>query len=123
MHPTRSAIPTPGTKSHSVLVEPGVTIVPDVSAPSAYTLRGSTTNLDISYDSSLGTNGHALADAMLASCESDLAKLEGFFGIASPGRYSVFIDPGTFGAFHFGCLDETFTALRSAARMAIWRIF
>jgi hypothetical protein len=73
-------------------------------SPAAYVLRGSTANFDVSYDDALGANGPALADAILAQCEQDLAKLRGFFGgVTTTGRFSIFIDPGAHGAYHYGC--------------------
>ena len=91
------------TTRHSVLIEPGATAPVAPVCLAAYTLRGSTANFDVSYDTSLGANGQGLADAILARCASDLAKLESFFSVGSPGRFTVFIDPGTFGAFHSSC--------------------
>ena len=68
-----------------------------------YTLRGSTPNFDVSYDNSLGTNGQNLADAVLANCERDLFQLRGWFGGVAAGRFAVYIDPGSFGAYHASC--------------------
>lgn len=68
-----------------------------------YTQRGSTANFDVYYDNSLGTNGQNLADAVLANCEWDLAQLRGWFGGVAAGRFSVYIDPGSFGAYHANC--------------------
>jgi hypothetical protein len=87
----------------SVLMAPGGTMPLIAPSPAAYVLRGSTANFDVSYDDALGANGPALADAILAQCEQDLARLRGFFGGVSTGRFSVFIDPGTFGAYHASC--------------------
>lgn len=88
---------------HSVLIEPGGAIPLNAPAPAAYTLRGSTGDFDVSYDTTLGSDGQALADAILGHCEQDLSQLRSFFGAGSTGRFSVFIDPGTFGAYHSGC--------------------
>ena len=65
-----------------------------------YTRAGRTASFDVYYDTSLGTNGQNLAGAVLASCEADLSALRGWFGAADPGRFSVYIDPGSFGAYH-----------------------
>src|SRR5215469_14266555 len=91
------------TAHHSVLIEPGGAIPVTAAAPAAYTLAGSTADFDVYYDTSLGSEGQALADAILGSCEPDLSQLRSFFGGVSAGRFSVFIDPGSFGAFHYGC--------------------
>jgi hypothetical protein len=86
-----------------VLIAPGATMPRKPPSPAAYVLGGSTTNFDVSYDDTLGANGPALADAILADCEQDLAQLRGFFGGVTTGRFSIFIDPGTFGAYHASC--------------------
>ena len=91
------------TAHHSVLIEPGGAIPLTAPAPAAYTLGGSTADFDVSYDTTLGSNGQALAGAILRSCEPDLSQLRSFFGGVSTGRFSVFIDPGSFGAFHSSC--------------------
>jgi hypothetical protein len=101
--PKASAATPPPTSRHSVLIESEGAIPLAPTAPAASTLRGSTANFDVSYDSSLGSNGQALADAVLGNCEADLAKFEGFFGIGSPGRFTVSINPGPGGASHAGC--------------------
>ena len=75
------------------------------AGPDAYTLAGSTTNFDVYYDSSLGAVGQTLANAILASCEADLAALVQLFGVGPPARFATYINPGTGGAFHVGCLD------------------
>ena len=89
----------------SVLIEHGTAAPVAAPTPAAYTLRGSTANFDVSYDSTLGANGAAMADAILAHCEPDLAQLRSYFGGVTAGRFSVFIDPGAFGAFHDSCAD------------------
>lgn len=98
-HPESSA----SAPAATVLIEPGGAIPLSAPAPAAYTLRGSTANFDVSYDTTLGPNGQALADAILGRCEQDLGQLRSFFGGVSTGRFSVFVDPGTFGAYHYGC--------------------
>ncbi len=74
-----------------------------LAALGPYTQRGSTANFDVYYDNSLGTNGQSLADAVLANCEWDLTQLRGWFGGVAAGRFSVYIDPGSFGAYHANC--------------------
>jgi hypothetical protein len=73
-----------------------------LAALGPYTLRGSTTNFDVYFDNSLGANGTALANAVLANCEWDLFKLRGWFGVGA-GRFTIYIDPGSFGAYHANC--------------------
>jgi hypothetical protein len=91
----------------SVLMPPGATMPQTPLSPAAYVLRGNTANFDVSYDPALGANGPALADAILAHCEQDLAELRNFFGGVTTGRFSIFIDPGTFGAYHDSCPATT----------------
>ena len=89
---------------HSVLVKPGETLPAEaLAALGPYTKQGSTANFDVYYDNSLGANGQNLANAVLANCESDLFALRGWFGGVTPGRFSVYIDPGSFGAYHANC--------------------
>jgi hypothetical protein len=91
------------TARHSVLIEPGG-VIPLIPPPHfVYTLAGSTADFDVAFDSTLRSEGQALADAILGRCEQDLSQLRSFFGGVSAGRFSVFIDPGTFGAYHFSC--------------------
>ena len=89
---------------HHVLVKPGESVAAAALASlGPYTQRGSTANFDVYYDNSLGTNGQNLADAVLANCEWDLFELRGWFGGVAAGRFSVYIDPGSFGAYHANC--------------------
>jgi len=90
---------------HSVLVEPGGAIprLPFPPPPAVYTLAGRTVNFDVAYDNTLRSEGQALADAILGRCEQDLSQLRSFFGGVSAGRFTVLIDPGTFGAYHASC--------------------
>jgi hypothetical protein len=86
----------PGEMLEAAAIAAGVALGP-------YTLRGSTANFDVYYDNSLAANGQALADAVLASCEQDLAQLQTWFGGIAAGRFPVYIDPGSFGAYHANC--------------------
>jgi hypothetical protein len=45
-------------------------------------VRGSTPNFTVAYDKSLGSQGPALADGVLANCEVDYSSLRDFFGIS-----------------------------------------
>jgi hypothetical protein len=69
-----------------------------------YTLRRNTTSFQVSYENALGANGPVLADAVLATCESDYASLRTWFGGLTPGGLlTVFVVTGTFGAYHASC--------------------
>jgi hypothetical protein len=86
-----------------VLVKPGESLAAAALVGlGPYTKRGSTANFDVYYDNSLGATGQNLADAVLANCEWDLFELRGWFGGVAAGRFSVYIDPGSFG------LDSSF---------------
>jgi hypothetical protein len=91
------------TAHYSVLIEPHGAIPPVLPPHAVYTLRGSTANFDVAFDASLRSEGEALADAILGHCEQDLSQLRSFFGGVSAGRFRIFIDPGSFGAFHATC--------------------
>jgi hypothetical protein len=93
------------TARHSVLIEPHGAIPLILPPPAVYTLRGTTANFEVAFDASLRSEGEALADAILAHCEQDLSQLRSLFGGVSASRFSIFIDPGTFGAYHSTCLS------------------
>jgi len=94
----------PSVKPSRILALPGQPLsAPALVALGPYTKRGSTANFDVYYDNSLGTNGQNLADAVLAKCEQDFAQLQAWFGGVAAGRFSVYIDPGSFGAYHANC--------------------
>src|SRR5215469_3404740 len=89
---------------YSVFQKPGAAVpAAALVGLGPYTKRGSTTNFDVYYDNSLGANGQNLADAVLANCEWDLFELRGWFGGVAAGRFSIYIDPGSFGAYHANC--------------------
>jgi len=68
-------------------------------------LRGQTAHFAVYYDDALA-NGIALADAVLAGCESDLAQLSAFFGgIMAASAYTVNLQAGVGSASHATCLD------------------
>jgi hypothetical protein len=79
-------------------------------------IRGQTANFIVSYDSTLN-NGTALADAVLAKCEQDLATLSGLFGGIMPAAaslpFQVNLVPGPGGVSHPGCLSTTITCFAS----------
>ena len=69
------------------------------------TQRGTTQHFTVYYVNSLGANGSALADAVLASCEQSYASLQNFFGGITPAGlpFVVHIQPGFNGASHASC--------------------
>lgn len=92
-----------------VLLKPGGAVpagAPRTAADGGpYTLRGTTTNFQVSYDDALGANGPVLADAVLATCEADYSSLRTWFGGLTPGGlpFTVYVVTGTFGAYHATC--------------------
>lgn len=76
-------------------------------ADETYIQRGATANFVVSYAASLGDNGPTLADAVLATCEADYARLQDWFGnVPIAGLpFNVFIKPGSGGASHATCAD------------------
>ena len=92
-----------------VLVKEGIDIPPEmlsiVQDGGPYTKRGSTAHFDVYYENILGTHGRALADSVLATCEADYFRLQGYFGgIAPPGLpFTIYVVAGAGGAFHATC--------------------
>jgi hypothetical protein len=74
-------------------------------ADEVYTQRGQTAHFIVSYAQSLGGNGPTLADAVLATCEADYNRLQGWFGNINIGSlpFNVYIKPGANGASHASC--------------------
>lgn len=71
--------------------------------------RGTTAHFVVNYDGSLGANGPVLADAVLATCERDYARLQGYFGQIAIANlpFVVNIVPGNGGASHANCAATT----------------
>jgi hypothetical protein len=71
----------------------------------APTPAGTTAHFVVSFDSSLGTAGQAIANAVLAVCEQDFATLQGYFGGITPRNlpFNISVIPGTNGASHPTC--------------------
>jgi hypothetical protein len=76
------------------------------------TLCGSTNHFKVYYDdTTLGANGAAIADGVLATCENDYNTISRYFGGLKPASlpFNIIIaalDPsgqGGGGAFHYGC--------------------
>jgi hypothetical protein len=70
------------------------------------TQAGNTEHFNVSYLTSLGQKGAALAGALLQTCERDFGALQGFFGGLTPLRmpFVVQVTPGATGASHSSCL-------------------
>jgi hypothetical protein len=79
---------------------------PDL-ASGQYIQEGVTSRFVVLYDQSLGAQGKGLAAAMLKTCERDYAALAAYFGNLTPSGLpvTVYLDPGTDGAYHAGCAD------------------
>ena len=102
-------MPTVKPKPLHVFVQEGVEIPPEtmdvVRDGGPYTHRGSTAHFSVSYENVLGTAGRNLADAVLATCEAEYFRLQGYFGgIAPPGLpFDILIVTGVGGAYHANC--------------------
>jgi hypothetical protein len=83
-------------------------------------MQGSTAHFDVSYEETLGGDGAAAADAVLAACEDDYQSMvEAFGGVEPPGLpFAVQIEGGhhPYLAAHEGCQGTT---LRVVARQPL----
>jgi hypothetical protein len=69
-----------------------------------YTLRNTTAHFKVYYENALGANGPVLADAVLATCESDYQHLQNWFGVTPGGLpFTIYVVTGNFGAYHANC--------------------
>jgi hypothetical protein len=66
-------------------------------------LRGQTQHFAVYVDPALGTGGQKDADVVLATCETDYARISGYFGGLSAGPFSVILFSNPNGAFHMTC--------------------
>jgi hypothetical protein len=102
-----------------VTVPRGVTRIDHAAAKAAAAVRrGTTQHFVVSYDSTLGADGAALADAILARCEADYATLQGWFGGITPPNlpFQVLVTTDDTGAYHFSCAGtELFIGGKSAS--------
>jgi len=75
-------------------------------AKSKLTHAGSTAHFDVSYMTTLGQKGAALAQAILQNCERDYSALQQIFGGLTPQRmpFIVQITSGATGASHSSCM-------------------
>jgi hypothetical protein len=86
------------------LVRTGPPGPPGGGGGAEYTFQGSTTNFQVYFKTLLGIAGRDLAQGVLGSCEAEYVELQQIFGIAASGLpFEVYIDDGTFGAFHDTC--------------------
>ncbi len=107
---------TPASASRQVLEHPDAAIAhatrPTTEAPQAAprtgfdypaTERGTSAHFVVYYDPSLGADGATIADAVLATCDSDYDRISSYFGGLTPSTMNVIIAPGVGGAYHYGC--------------------
>jgi hypothetical protein len=87
-------------KEHDIISEVG--LVGD-------TQRGSTAHFNVFYDSTLGTDGITISDAILQVCEADFVTLQGYFGGLTPGGlpFNIHVTTGSSGASHATCAATT----------------
>jgi hypothetical protein len=87
--------------SAHVLTRTDRSAIDQTSVGVSYVKRGTTANFAVYFDGSIAT-GAVLADALLASCEWEYAKLRGWFGGIAPAAlpFNIYIDAGSFGARH-----------------------
>jgi hypothetical protein len=69
------------------------------------TLRNSTAHFKVFYDSTLGTGGITISDAILQVCEADFSTLQGYFGGITPSGlpFNIHVTTGSNGASHTTC--------------------
>ena len=84
-----------------VSAEIGVTPPAQLKGPA--NLRGKTEHFAVYVDPALGQGGQQVADTVLARCETDYAKIAGYFGGISAGPFSVILFSNPGGAYHLGC--------------------
>jgi hypothetical protein len=67
--------------------------------------RGSTRHFNVYVDPRLGSHGAKYADAVLARCERDYAKIASYFGPlkSRPGPFNVILIKNPGGAYHASC--------------------
>ena len=82
------------------------TTLPGMHHRSKITQAGKTPHFEVSYLTSLGQQGAALAAAILQNCERDYATLQGVFGGITPQRlpFVVQITSDNSGASHSSCV-------------------
>jgi hypothetical protein len=105
---TGAAVHPAGSTDHVFVKEPRMASAAALT-PAIQVTQGSTAHFIVSYDNSLGANGAALANAVLATCERDYETLRGYFGEITPAGlpFTINIVPGSGGAGHASCLATT----------------
>lgn len=66
-------------------------------------LRGHTEHFSVYVDPALGPDGLQDADGVLATCETDYAKISGYFGGLTSGPFNVMLFSNPGGAYHMTC--------------------
>jgi hypothetical protein len=89
----------PGSHDHG----PRTTAAARVGFDYPATFRGSTTHFNVYFDPGLGRNGQAIADGVLASCESEYNVLSSYFVGVTPASFNILIAAGIGGAYHSSC--------------------
>lgn len=69
-----------------------------------YTTAGTTQHFAFFYDPAVPTGAQLCAD-LLSTCEADLSFLASTFAVPAPSLFSVYVDPGSDGAWHTTCAD------------------
>ena len=84
--------------------------LPGMHHSTKMTHAGATAHFDVSYLTSLGQKGAALASAVLQNCERDYTTLQQDFGGITPGRlpFVVQITSDNTGASHSSCMGRTY---------------
>jgi hypothetical protein len=95
--PDREVVP--GSHVHGVRTKAAARVGFDYPA----SLRGSTTHFNVYFDPGLGVNGQAIADGVLASCESEYGVLSSYFVGVTPASFNILIVAGIGGAYHASC--------------------
>jgi len=102
-------VPKVKTEPLHVFVKEGVEIPPEtlsvVQDGGPYTKRGSTAHFEVYYENVLGTAGPTLADDVLATCEAEFFRLQGYFGGITPPSlpFKAYIVTNVGGAYHANC--------------------
>jgi len=102
-------VPNVKAKPLHVLVQEGQDIPPEqlqiAEDGGPYTKRGQTTHFQVYYENVLGAHGATLADEVLARCEADFFRLQGYFGEITPPSmpFTIHIVTGVGGAYHANC--------------------
>jgi hypothetical protein len=98
-----------GTRPRAVRAPTADGIVARFDVPATY--QGQSTDFKVYFDNSLGvTTGAALADGVLAQCDTDYQALHQIFGsIIPPLPMTCIILNAADGAYHHDCLDNYFT--------------